>query len=96
MDKTLGGLGDKVLANDRANIESKVRDLREALKSEDTAHIKKLSEELQQAFYAISQQLYQQGQQASAAPGGNGHGPAAGTAPEANEEGVVDGEFREA
>jgi len=95
-EKTLRELGDKVPANDRSNIESKVRDLRETLKGEDTARIKKLSEELQQAFYAISQQLYQQGQQAGAAPGGNGHGPTAGPSPESNDEGVVDGEFREA
>jgi len=95
-EKTLGELGDKVPANDRTNIESKVRDLREALKSEDTTHIKKLSEELQQAFYAISQQLYQQSQPASAAPGGNGHGPAAEPRSGENDEGVVEGEFREA
>jgi molecular chaperone DnaK len=95
-EKTLGELGDKVPANDRTHIESKVRDLREALKSEDSVHIKKLSEELQQAFYAISQQLYQQGQQADAAPGGNGHGPAAESRSGETDEGVVEGEFREA
>jgi molecular chaperone DnaK len=95
-DKTLRELGEKVPANERTNIEGKVKDLREALKSEDTARIKKLSEELQQAFYAISQQLYQQGQQASAAPGGNGHGPTVGPQPGETDEGVVEGEFREA
>ena len=95
-EKALRELGDKVPANDRTNIESKVRDLREALKSDDTARIKKLSEELQQAFYAISQQLYQQGQPDGATPGGNGHGPAAGARPGENDEGVVEGEFREA
>jgi molecular chaperone DnaK len=95
-EKTLRELGDKVPANDRTNIEAKVRDLREALKGEDTARIKKLSEELQQAFYAISQQLYQQGQPSTAAPGGNGQGPAVEPQPGENDEGVVDGEFREA
>jgi molecular chaperone DnaK len=85
-----------VPANDRSNIESKVRDLRETLKSEDTARIKKLSEELQQAFYAISQQLYQQGQPAGAAPGDNGHGPTAEPQPGESDDGVVEGEFREA
>jgi molecular chaperone DnaK len=95
-EKTLRELGDKVPANDRTNIEGKVKELREALKSEDTARIKKLSEELQQAFYAISQQLYQQGQQAGAAPGGNGHGPSAAPRPGETDEGVVEGEFHEA
>jgi len=95
-EKTLRELGDKVPANERTNIEGKVKDLREALKSEDTAHIKKLSEELQQAFYAISQQLYQQGQPGAGTPGGNGHGPTAGPQQPPTDEGVVDGQFTEA
>jgi molecular chaperone DnaK len=95
-EKTLRELGDKVPASDRTNIEGKVKDLREALKGEDIAQLKKLSEELQQAFYAISQQLYQQGQQPGAAPGGNGHGPAAEPRPVDTDEGVVEGEFHEA
>jgi molecular chaperone DnaK len=95
-EKTLRELGEKVPASDRSNIEGKVRDLREAIKGEDTTRIKKLSEELQQAFYAISQQLYQQGQPASGMPGGNGQGPTAEPHPDENDEGVVEGEFREA
>jgi molecular chaperone DnaK len=91
-EKTLRELGEKVPASDRSNIEGKVRDLREAIKGEDTARIKKL----QQAFYAISQQLYQQGQPAGGMPGGNGQGPTAEPRPGENDEGVVEGEFHEA
>jgi len=110
-EKTLLDLGDKVPATERADIERKVTALREALKGEDAARIKRESEALQQAFYAISQQLYQQpgatqqgvpqpdaaGPQA---PGGNGNGNgyhASGQGPSGpNDEGVVEGEFREA
>ena len=87
--------------HERPNIEGQVTALRDALKTDDLSRIKKLSEELQQAFYAISQQLYQQGQPqggmpGSDVPGGNGHGPSAGPQQPPSDEGVVDGQFREA
>jgi len=94
-EKTLNELGDKVPAAERQDIESKISELREAAKGEDAGHIKQLSENLQQAFYAISQQLYQQ--EAGPMPGGNGNGN--GHYPEDggnDDEGVVEGEFREA
>jgi len=93
-EKTLRELGDKVPAGERQNIESKISALRQAIQGDDSAHIKRLSEDLQNAFHALSQQLYaQQAQQApgDAQPGGNGHGG------KPEEEGdVVEGEFREA
>ena len=98
-EKTLRELGDKISPDDRQNIEQKVKDLRETLKGEDITRLKKQSEDLQNAFYAISQQLYatQPGaaQQAGARPGatngGNGHRPS-----RSSDEGeVVEGEFRE-
>ncbi len=103
-EKALRDLGDKVPAGERSNIERKVSELREAAKGEDgvagsnAARIKQLSDELQQAFYALSQQLYAQGQPSGgAAPGdnGNGHGSVGGSHPEGDGE-VVEGEFREA
>jgi len=99
-EKTLRDLGDKIPANERENIQQKVNDLREALKGEDLASIKRKSEDLQNAFHAISQQLYAQQQQTTpgaastpeggfSTPNSNGQGK--------NDEGeVVEGEFREA
>ncbi|MEI7990198.1 MAG: Hsp70 family protein, partial [Chloroflexota bacterium] len=107
-EKTIKDLGDKLPANERESIQSKVTDLRETMKSEDVAKIKQKSEELQNAFYAISQQLYaQQGGAAGAgAPGAapQSGGPAAGGYPPSGDGGgskgdegeVVEGEFREA
>ncbi|MFZ6027699.1 MAG: molecular chaperone DnaK [Chloroflexota bacterium] len=98
-EKTLRELGDKLPGSERADIERKVADLREALKGEDVARIKRETEALQQAFYAISQQLYQQqgaGPQAGGNGNGNGHHAADGGAADRTDEGVVDGEFREA
>jgi molecular chaperone DnaK len=92
-EKTLTELGDRVSASDRANIQSKVNDLREAVKGEDTSRIKSLSDDLQNAFHALSQQLYaQQGQ--GAQPGGpDGSSDGQGRGPEGE---VIEGEFREA
>jgi molecular chaperone DnaK len=94
-EKALRELGDKVPAGERQDIEAKVRDLRQALQGEDTERIKRQAEDLQNAFHAISQQLYAQQQQPGAGPmggrpaGGNGHGPA-------DEGEVIEGQFRDA
>jgi molecular chaperone DnaK len=62
-EKTLRDLGEKVSSTDRGNIESKVNDLKQVVQTDDISSIKKASEELQNVFYALSQQLYaQQGQ----------------------------------
>jgi molecular chaperone DnaK len=88
-EKALRELGDKVPANDRQQIESKIQSLRETMTGEDLNQIKRQTEELQQASYALSQQLYaQQAQPQSEGPAGNAGG--------SGEEDVVEGEFREA
>jgi molecular chaperone DnaK len=87
-EKALRDLGDKVPANDRQQIEGKVASLREELKSNDVDKIKRLTEEVQQASYALSQQMYAQK--------GGPQGPGA-SGPGGGEKGeVVEGEFREA
>jgi molecular chaperone DnaK len=91
-EKSLQELGDKVPAADRTQIEGRIAELRKAAEGEDVAAIKRLTEELQQATYAMSQQLYAQAQ-----PGGEAGGR---DRPESNGgsagEDVVEGEFREA
>ena len=90
-EKTLQELGEKVPGSERQNIESKIKDLREAIKGDNTEQIKRQTGELQNAFHALSQQLYAQ-QQQGGDQGGNGHGPGG-----PHDEGeVVEGEFREA
>ena len=58
--RTLNELGDKVDAADKSTIEAEINKVNEALKGTDTESIKKASEDLQQAFYKISEKLYQQ------------------------------------
>jgi molecular chaperone DnaK len=98
-DKTLKELQDKVPASDRGNIEAKLNQLREAMKGTDTNRITVLTNEVQNAFYALSQQLY--AAQGSGQPGnGNSAGPSSsgnGRKPRnPDDEGeVLEGEFRE-
>ena len=93
-EKLLKDLGEKVPSEQRGNIENKVRDLRDAIQSEDKNRMQKLMEALQADLQAVGQAAYQQ--QPDAAPGADS---AAGQ-PEGdtgnNDEDVVEGEFREA
>jgi molecular chaperone DnaK len=90
-EKLLKDMGDKVPADQRSNVESKVKDLREAIDGEDKARIQRLVDSLQADLQAIGQAAYQQpgGAQAggSQAPEGEGGG---------EDEDVVEGEYREA
>jgi molecular chaperone DnaK len=91
-EKTLQELGGKVPENEQQAIQQKIKNLRESIQSEDVSRIKNLSDDLQNAFHAISQQLYAQERPHpdSTARGGNGYerGP--------EDEGeVVEGEFHE-
>ena len=80
-EKTLTDLGDKISAEEKATIEAAVEKLKEANKGTDLEAIKAASEELQKAFYAVSEKLYQQ-----AAPQGE-----AGAQP--GDDGVVDADY---
>ena len=59
-ERTLEELGDKVDAAEKAEVESKLNELKETLKGDDTDAIKSATEELTQMFYQMSEKLYQQ------------------------------------
>ena len=59
-EQALTELGDKISADEKAGVESKLNALKDTLKGTDTAAIKAATEELQKAFYDISAKLYQQ------------------------------------
>ena len=67
-EKALEEMGGKMDAGDRSNIESALGKLKETMKGSDTEAIKNATEELQKAFYAVSEKLYQQ-QGGQAGPG---------------------------
>ncbi len=75
-EKTLGELGDKISAEEKANIQSAVDNLKEVNKGTDVSAIKEATDAVQKAFYAVSEKLYQQanpqGGQPGAQPGDDG------------------------
>ena len=86
-EKTLGELADKVSQEDKDSINSKLEALKAVKDGEDLEAIKKATEELTQAFYAVSSKIYQQeGQQGAA------QGQQAGA--EQQDDNVVDTDFK--
>ncbi len=95
-EKALNELGDKVSASEKADVEAKVAALKEALKGSDVEAIKAKQEELQKAFYAISEKVYKEAAQAQqAAQGGAQETPNNGGAQTDGGDNVVDADYRE-
>ncbi len=92
-EKTLKDLGDKVSAEDKKAIEDKLEELKKVKDGEDIEAIKKATEELTQAFYAVSSKLYQQ-EGAQAGPDMGNMGGADAHAENANDDNVVDADFK--
>jgi len=72
-EKTLNELGDKVNDSEKAPILAAIEDLKEKLKGSDVEAIKTATEAVTQAFYKISEKLYQNAAPQEGAPdmGGN-------------------------
>lgn len=95
LEKTLGELGDKVDAADKSNIEAKIEELKKVKDSDDIEVVKKAMEEANQAFYAVSQKMYQQaGAQPGGAEGFNPNMGAQGGAAGPQDDNVVDADFK--
>ncbi len=57
-EKTLGELGDKISEEEKQTIQTAVDKLKEVNKGTDVEAIKAATEEVQKAFYAVSEKLY--------------------------------------
>lgn len=70
-EKALADFGDKVSADEKANIQTKIDALKAANATDNTDDIKAKTEDLQKAFYEVSQKVYQAaGAQAQQQDGG--------------------------
>ena len=85
MEKTLRDLGARVPATDRGQVERLTNELKAAIGGEDAARIRNLMEQLQQASYALSQQLYQ----------AQGQAESTGSQTRDRDDDVVEGDFEE-
>ena len=74
-EKILSDEGSKLDEADKAEIQSKIDSLKNALQGEDINLIKNEKEALTQAFYKLSEKLYQQAQAAQGADGAQGFNP---------------------
>jgi molecular chaperone DnaK len=90
--KTLTELGEKVSEEDKKDIETKLEALDKIKESDDTEAIKKSTEELTEAFYAVTTKIYQ----AEAAQQGQGEDANAGNSgeDETKDDNVVDADFK--
>jgi molecular chaperone DnaK len=89
-EKSLKELGDKVPATERGQIEQTIEDLKAAKDSDDVNRIRTLTEQLQQASHALTQQMYQQ-----AGDGVNPNGAGEPGRSPGGEDDVVEGEYRQ-
>ena len=102
-EKALTDFGDKVSADEKANIESKCASLKSAIEANNADEIKKLKEDLQKAFYDLSAKVYQQDNPNGGAEGIDpsqfanmgGAGAADTGSSSSNDDGVVDADFTE-
>ena len=96
-EKALNDFGDKVTDEDKAPIEAKCNDLKEALKGNDIADIKAKHDELQKIFGELATKVYQNASPEEQAAAQQAAAEAAGAAGNAsNDDGVVDADYTEA
>jgi len=100
-EKSMKELGDKVQADEKANVESLIKELQEVMKGDDKAAIEAKTAALAEASGKIAQRVYQQEGGEGGGPGAAGGAGAAGAeagqgaSAEAGKEDVVDAEFEE-
>ena len=82
-EKTLADLGGKITEQEKSEIQSAVDKLKELNKGTDIAAIKTATEDVQKAFYKVSEKLYQQSGPQGGAQGGQKPG----------DDGVVDADY---
>ena len=88
-EKTLNELGDKIDASEKASIQAAIDKLKEVNKGNDVAAIKAATEEVQKAFYTVSEKLYQQ----TGAQGAQGGAQGGAQSQQSGDDGVVDADY---
>jgi molecular chaperone DnaK len=95
-EKSIQEAGDKLDAGTKGDIENSIATLKKAMEGEDTAEIKRLSEELTQASHKLAEVLYAQTAQAEAqGEASSESGPGASAESAKQDEEVVDADFEE-
>ncbi|HLG64034.1 MAG TPA: molecular chaperone DnaK [Ktedonosporobacter sp.] len=90
-EKSLTELGDKLAADQKSELESKIADVRAALSTDDISRIKEARESLEQSFYKISESIYRQ----SGGPGPEADGGPHTEEPKGAHDDTIEGEYKE-
>ncbi len=102
-EKALGEMEGKISDSEKADVTAKLDALKEALKGSDIEAIKAKQDELQKAFYAVSEKMYkeaaaqaqaQQGAAGGAGPDANAAGGSSGSDSNGGDN-VVDADYKE-
>jgi molecular chaperone DnaK len=95
-EKQMTELGDKVPAAEKTKVDELVKNLREAIRTEDDEKITTLTTELQQTLYAIGSSVYQQAGDGGSDGGGTPPGgDSTGGSSSSGGDDVIDAEFSE-
>ncbi|MEN9205016.1 MAG: molecular chaperone DnaK [Thermostichales cyanobacterium BF4_bins_65] len=88
-ERQMKELGDKISAGKKAEIETLIKDLREAIQKEDDALISEKESKLQEALYALGSEIYQ------GAGASGGSTSSAGSTSSSGNDDVIDADFTE-
>jgi molecular chaperone DnaK len=89
-EKTLRDLGDRIPADLKSDVDTKIADVRAALGTDDIERMRSAKDALQQAMYKVSEQIYSAG--SGGGTGGEGQ-PTDGSGPADDD--TVDAQFKE-
>ena len=93
--KSLGEYGDKLAGDEKAKIESAIKDAEEAVKSNDKDAIEAKNQTLMEASQKLGEKMYADAQAAQAAAGATGAAQGKAGESRPNDDNVVDAEFEE-
>jgi molecular chaperone DnaK len=97
VEKSLDGLNGQAPDQLKQALETKIAQLKDAVKTEDTNRIRQLTDEVQRTSMEIGQAAYDQtAAQSGPVPGGNGSHASGDAEPRTEGEDIVEGEFEEA
>ena len=92
-EKTLKELGDKISSEEKSKIETEIANTKKALEGTDIDAIDAAAKKLQEAFYSVSEKLYQQVAQEQQQKAASGETADKGTEATENNDNVVDADY---
>lgn len=99
-ERTLKESGDKIPQETKSKIESELEQLKKAIADDDMESIRKFMEEVKEASYKMSEELYKGAQASSSSGAAGGAGPGSATGSEGHEhsgrddDDVIDADFK--